>query len=71
MNEWQPIKTAPKTGVPILAVINWDVGRKEDRQVDIIEWDEEAKDWFSHNGGWLKQAHVHATHWKPMFALPE
>jgi hypothetical protein len=65
---WQPIETAPKTGVPILAIVKWDMGDNNDRNVDIIEWDEEAKDWFCHNGGWLKQAYVHATHWMP---LPE
>jgi len=71
MSNWKSIKTAPKTGTPILAIVTWDVRTKEDRQVDIIEWDEEAKDWFCHNGGWLKQAYVYATHWQPLPVLPK
>lgn len=71
MDKWQKIESAPKTGVPILAIINWDVGTKDDRQVDIIEWDEAEEDWFSSNGGWHKKAHVHATHWMPLPKIPK
>lgn len=71
MNKWQPIETAPKTGVPILAIINWDAGKKDDRQVDIIEWDEEEEDWFTSNGGWFKKSYIHATHWMPLPEIPK
>jgi hypothetical protein len=70
MTEWQKIKSAPKNGTPILAIINWDVGNKDDRQVEIIEWDEEEGDWFTPNGGWFRKAHIHATHWMPLPEIP-
>ena len=71
MSKWESIKTAPKDGRSFLAIINWDFGSKEDSQIDILEWDIAEKDWFTHNGGWLKKAHLHATHWMPLPELPK
>ena len=67
---WMPMETAPKDR-SFLAIINWDVGDKDDRQVEILEWDPEEMDWFTHNGGWLKKAGLHADGWMPLPELPK
>ena len=36
MSEWQPIETAPKTGIPFLAVVP--SSYSEARQVRIVQW---------------------------------
>ncbi|MDW9447152.1 DUF551 domain-containing protein [Sinorhizobium meliloti] len=63
MSEWQPIETAPKDGMPILATFwLWD-NPEEGRGVDVVSWD---------GAGWSTDAYpvYPPTHWQPLPAPP-
>lgn len=68
MNNWQPIKTAPKDGTPILAYIPCPWDNESPSMCAVVEW----KRMYGRDAVWVLSAYdafrFNPTHWMP---LPE